>query len=130
MAGLTKCHFCGGRIDARSGPDRWAAYRGVRCEIPAELAVDTCTACGREWLEDAEIAVISAAFECQRVAAVPQTALNGGQSANTSAVAQLNTAIPNQDPAWTKRPAAAARNSARDPAQMFVLQMVAASLRG
>lgn len=69
MPRFEKCHFCGEATRSVAGPGRWQMYRGVRCELPADLAIDTCTVCGREWLADADIAVMSASLERQRLAA-------------------------------------------------------------
>jgi hypothetical protein len=69
MPRFAKCHFCGGANRGVSGPGRYKSYRGVRCELPADLEIDTCTSCGREWMSDEQIDIMSDAFERQRLAA-------------------------------------------------------------
>lgn len=69
MAMRTTCHFCGGALRAVGGPGRWRDYRGVRCEIPSDLLIATCTSCSRSWMPDADVSRLSAAFETQRIAA-------------------------------------------------------------
>lgn len=59
------CHFCGGALEAVTGPGRWREYRGVRCEIPADFAINTCVDCKRSWISDDRVAELSAALERQ-----------------------------------------------------------------
>jgi hypothetical protein len=62
-----RCHSCGGAVELRGGPGRFHTYRGVRCEVPENLEIDTCTVCGNSWLSSEEIRILSRSFERQRL---------------------------------------------------------------
>lgn len=74
MTRLEHCHSCNGPIKTVSGPGRRYPYRGVSCELPHDLEVDTCTACGAEWMSGEQVDRMSKAFEAQRAAAVSRQA--------------------------------------------------------
>lgn len=64
---FSHCHYCKGPNTTVGGPGRFAEYRGVRCEYPADLYVDTCTVCGRSWLDGEQIKRLNDSFEAQRL---------------------------------------------------------------
>jgi hypothetical protein len=65
------CYSCGGTIKLVQGPGRFHCYRGVRVEFPPDLPIRTCQACGAQWMNGNEIAVLSESFETQRLAYRP-----------------------------------------------------------
>lgn len=49
------CASCGGTVVARAGPGRTTHVRGALCAVPDDLVIRTCTNCGAEWMNRAEI---------------------------------------------------------------------------
>lgn len=46
---LPRCAECGGKVELRTGPGRMREYRrGVSLEIPEDVGIPTCVACGEE----------------------------------------------------------------------------------
>lgn len=51
MTPTTTCHICGGDVRPVTGPGRVRSYKGISgFEIPADLAIPTCSTCGRCWV--------------------------------------------------------------------------------
>lgn len=70
MSRIDRCPSCNGQVKSVTGAGRFAEYRGVRCEVPHNLAIDTCAACGSEWMGEAETDLLSESFERQRLVAM------------------------------------------------------------
>jgi hypothetical protein len=67
---LTTCPACNGPVHVVASVGRVREYRGVRCELPADLSVPTCANCGALWFDGPTTQRLTASFERQRRAAV------------------------------------------------------------
>jgi len=59
------CYVCGGVLQKVAVTGRFYDYRGVRCEVPADMEIPTCTICGREWMSGAMVDELSPILERQ-----------------------------------------------------------------
>lgn len=62
------CYACEGPVEVVTGEGRVRMYRGVLCTLPADLPIRTCMKCGAQWMNSAEIKVLSDILEAQRIA--------------------------------------------------------------
>jgi hypothetical protein len=60
---LTTCPACNGAVRSVASAGRFRQYRGAARELPADLAVPTCTSCGALWFDGPTTDKLTAAFE-------------------------------------------------------------------
>lgn len=63
---LSACYQCGGALRLVTGPGRTVMDRGVAYDLPDDLAILTCLACGAEWTDGATEEALDAVVRAQR----------------------------------------------------------------
>ncbi len=60
---VEKCVECGGEVRYVTGEGRTTVYKGIEIPVPEDLAINTCAACGEEYMAAGEAKTWTAAFE-------------------------------------------------------------------